>query len=198
VRSSFARSLWTALRLTLVFTVILGIGYPVLVWGVGQAAFRSQAAGSPVYDATGQPRGSALLGQSFSDASGNPLPQYFQPRPSIADFDGAGSGASNLGAEEPDLIAEVTSRLAEVAAFNEVAESQVPPDAVTASGSGLDPHISPEYAAIQVARVARARGLPVTDVEALVAHHTDGRDLGFLGEPRVNVVTLNLALDALA
>jgi K+-transporting ATPase ATPase C chain len=197
MRSSFARTLWTALRLTLVFTIVLGIGYPVVIWGIGQVAFRAQAAGSPVHDAAGNVRGSAILAQSFTDAAGNPLPEYFQPRPSAGGYDGAASGGSNLGAEEPDLIAEVSARLAAVAAFNGVSEAEVPPDAVTASGSGLDPDISPAYAAIQVARVAAARGLTPAAVEALVAAHTTGRDLGFLGEPRVNVVELNLALDAL-
>jgi K+-transporting ATPase ATPase C chain len=189
--------MWTALRVALVFTVLLGIGYPVLVWGIGQVAFRSQAAGSFVTDRDGAVRGSSLIAQSFDDGAGRPLAQYFQPRPSVGDYDALASGGSNLGAEEPDLIAEVSQRRAAVAAFNAVSESAVPPDAVTASGSGLDADISPAYAEIQVARVAAARGMSEDDVRGLVAAHTTGRDLGFMGEPRVNVIELNLALDSL-
>ncbi|MGB4137847.1 MAG: potassium-transporting ATPase subunit KdpC [Microbacterium sp.] len=189
------RPVWTAVRLMLIFTVLLGIVYPLLVWGIGQAAFPGQANGSLVHRADGGVAGSALIGQSFADASGAPLPQYFQPRPSVSDDDPRASGGSNLGPESEELIAQIEVRRAQVAAFNSVAPSDVPVDAVTASGSGLDPHISPAYAALQVQRVADARGMPVEAVTALVERHTTGRDLGFLGEPRVNVVELNLALD---
>ncbi len=189
------RTLWTALRLTLVLTVVLGIGYPLVVTAIGRVAFPAQAAGSLVRDDAGQVRGSALIGQSFLGSDGTPLPQYFQPRPSAAGYDAAASSGSNLGPEDAGLAAAVAQRRADVATFNAVREDQVPPDAVTASGSGLDPHISPQYAAIQVARVAAARGMTEDAVRALVAAHTQGRTLGFLGEPRVNVVTLNLALD---
>ncbi|WP_298861046.1 potassium-transporting ATPase subunit KdpC [uncultured Microbacterium sp.] len=191
------RMLWTALRLTLVLTVILGIGYPLLILGIGQATMPAQANGSLVHRADGSVAGSSLIGQSFADAGGKPLPQYFQPRPSAADYDTLASGGSNLGPENRELIAQITERRAQIAAFDDVDPDAVPVDALTASGSGLDPHISPAYAAIQVRRVADARGLSVGEVRRLVAAHTAGRDLGFLGEPRVNVVELNLALDAL-
>jgi len=180
-----------------IFTVLLGVAYPLLVTGIGQALFHSKANGSMVQDVNGQIVGSKLIGQSFADAQGNPLPQYFQPRPSAVDYNAGASGASNQGPENPNLIDAITQRKAEVAAFNGVAESDVPPDAVTASGSGLDPDISPAYAAIQINRVAKARGLSVDEVQTLVAKYTSGPDLGFIGEARVNVVELNLALDEL-
>ncbi|QAY68838.1 potassium-transporting ATPase subunit KdpC [Xylanimonas protaetiae] len=196
--SRLARSLWTAVRLTLVLTLVLGVAYPAVVWGIGRVAFPSQAAGSLVRDAAGDVRGSALLGQSFADDDGEPLPRYFQPRPSAAGdgYDATASSGSNLGPEDAGLVASVAERRAAVAAFNGVPEADVPADAVTASGSGLDPHISPAYAEVQVARVAAARGMSQDDVRAYVADATSGRDLGFVGEPRVDVVTLNLALDA--
>jgi K+-transporting ATPase ATPase C chain len=123
------------------------------------------------------------------------LPQYFQPRPSASDYDGTASGGSNLGPNSAELADLIRQRRAEVAAFNGVPASQVPPDAVTASASGLDPDISPAYAAIQVDRVARARGADPGDVQRLVVEATSGRDLGFIGAPHVNVLELNLALD---
>lgn len=192
-----ARGTWIALRLMLIFTVLLGIAYPLLVTGIGQLAFPWQANGSLLRDAAGKPVGSALLGQRFSSPDGKPLRQYFQPRPSAAGtgYDAAQSGGSNFGPENPELVQQIGERRAQVAAFNGVAESRVPVDAVTASGSGLDPHISPAYAALQVKRVAAARGLPQAEVERLVARHTEAPDLGVIGEPRVNVVELNLALD---
>jgi K+-transporting ATPase ATPase C chain len=192
------RALWTAVRLTVILTLVLGVAYPAVVWGIGRVAFPSQAAGSLVHDDAGAVRGSALLGQSFTDEAGDPLPPFFQPRPSAAGdgYDATASSGSNLGPEDPGLVASIEERRAAVAAFNGVPESAVPADAVTASGSGLDPHISPAYAELQVARVAAARGLPEATVRALVAEHTQDRDLGFLGEPRVNVVTLNLALES--
>ena len=192
------RSIWIAVRLMIVFIVVLGVAYPLLITGIGQAFFHSNANGSMIQNANGQIVGSKLIGQSFSDAQGNPLPQYFQPRPSAVDYDGASSGASNQGPENPNLIADITQRKAQIAAFNGVDESAVPPDAVTASGSGLDPDISPAYAAIQVNRVAKARNLSVDQVQTLVAKYTSGPDLGFIGQSRVNVVELNLALDELS
>jgi K+-transporting ATPase ATPase C chain len=195
--SSSVRALWTAARLTLILTLVLGVAYPAVVWGIGRVAFPSQAAGSLIADDTGQVRGSALLGQSFLGADGEPLARYFQPRPSAAGdgYDAAASSGSNLGPEDAGLVAAIRERREQVAAFNGVPVDAVPPDAVTASGSGLDPHISPAYAELQVARVAAARGMTQEEVRALVAEHTSARDLGFLGEPRVDVVTLNLALD---
>jgi K+-transporting ATPase ATPase C chain len=199
LRNGLLQTLWTALRLTLAMTVILGVAYPLLVGAIGALIFGHQAAGSWITDTTGQVRGSALVGQRFADANGAPLPQYFQPRPSAAGagYDATASGGSNLGPQNAELVESIRQRQAQVAAFNDVPARRVPADAVTASGSGLDPHISVEYAAIQVRRVAAARRLAVNEVQALVAAHTAGRDLGFIGEPRVNVVTLNAALDGM-
>jgi K+-transporting ATPase ATPase C chain len=140
--------------------------------------------------------GSSLLGQAFADADGDPLPEWFQPRPSAAGsgYDAGASSGSNHGPENPDLIAAIEERRARVAAFDGVDPADVPADALTASASGLDPHISPEYARQQVARVAAARGLDEAEVSALVDAHIQGRDLGYLGEPTVNVLELNVAL----
>src|SRR5690348_17210371 len=201
---TFLRQHLAALRMLLAFTVVLGIAYPVLMWGVAQAAFSHQANGSLV-TSNGKVVGSSLLCQEFVDAKGNPLPQYFQPRPSNAtsgastDYgcDPGYSAASNLGPNSSTLVTDVKTRQKQIAAFDHVPVSAIPPDAVTASGSGLDPDISPQYAAIQVARVAAARHLSVATVEQLVAQNTHGRSLGFLGEPGVNVLTLNIALDNL-
>ncbi|WP_153502840.1 potassium-transporting ATPase subunit KdpC [Cumulibacter manganitolerans] len=194
---SSARTVWTAVRIMLVLTVVLGVVYPLAITGIGQLVFPWQSNGSIVTTSDGEPVGSALIGQSFTDATGNPLPEYFQPRPSAAGdgYDAGASSGSNLGPENPDLIAAIAERRAQIAAFNGVQPSEVPADAVTASGSGLDPHISPAYAAIQVQRVAEARGLPVETVRALVASHTQDRDLGYLGQPRINVLELNLAVE---
>jgi potassium-transporting ATPase KdpC subunit len=194
-------------RTLLVFTVICGFIYPLVMLGVSQLAFHSQANGSMVsYD--GRVVGSSLLCQEFVDAKGNPLPQYFQPRPSYAipspapkdDYgcDPTYSSASNLGPTNPVLIQAIQERQKQIAAFDHVPVSQIPADAVTASGSGLDPDISPQDAAIQVDRVAAARHLPVSEVKNLVARYTSGRTLGFLGEPTVNVLELNIALDQLS
>ncbi len=192
-----------ALRGLLVFTVICGIAYPVVMWGVAQVAFHDHANGSLV-SYQGRVVGSSLLCQEFTDAKGNPLPQYFQPRPSNAvnsavktDYgcDPGFSAASNLGPTNPVLIKLIKQRQQQIAAFDHVKISQIPADAVTASGSGLDPGISPQNAAIQVDRVAAARHVSPAQVRALVAQNTQGRTLGFLGEPQVNVLTLNIALD---
>jgi potassium-transporting ATPase KdpC subunit len=201
---SLLRQHIAAFRMLLAFTVLCGIVYPVLMWGVAQVGFKNQADGSLV-SYKGQVVGSSLLCQEFTDAKGNPLPQYFQPRPSNAtsgaknDYgcDAGYSGASNLGPNNSTLLTNIKARQAQVAAFDHVPVSQVPPDAVTASASGLDPDISPQYADIQVARVAAARHLPASEVQSLVSKYTQGRSLGFLGEPRVDVVTLNIALDEL-
>ncbi len=192
------RAAWVAIRAMLVCTLVLGVAYPLVVTGIGQIALPAQANGSLVRDAGGRVLGSALVAQSFSDPTGAPLPRYFQPRPSAAGdgYDGRASSGSNLGPSNPDLVAAIRERKARIAAFNGVAERAVPADAVTASASGLDPQISPAYAAIQVERVARERGLSADRVRALVAAHTEGRALGFIGEPVVDVLTLNLALDS--
>jgi K+-transporting ATPase ATPase C chain len=188
-----------ALRMLLVFTVLTGIAYPLLITGVAQAAFSGQANGSLVKQ-NGKTVGSSLIGQNFDlvqngKDTGKPDPKYFQPRPSAGGYDPLASGASNLGPDNADLITSIKQRKAAVAAFDGVPASQVPDDAVTASGSGLDPDISKAYAAEQVDRVAKARGLPTATVRKLVADNTHGRAVGFLGEPYVNVVKLNLALD---
>jgi K+-transporting ATPase ATPase C chain len=192
-----------ALRGLLVFTVIVGIAYPVVMWGVAQVAFHDHANGSLV-SYQGRTVGSSLLCQEFVDAKGNALPQYFQPRPSAAvnsevktDYgcDPGFSAASNLGPNNPALIQNIKTRQKQIAAFDHVKISQIPADAVTASGSGLDPDISPANAAIQVNRVAAARHISPATVAALVTQYTQGRTLGFLGEPQVNVLQLNIALD---
>jgi len=197
------RTAGVALRAMLVLTLVLGVGYTLLVTGIGQLALPWQANGSPVQDGSGDTVGSALIGQSFADADGTALPQYFQPRPSAATADGSAgydagaSSGSNLGPENSDLVAAIEERRATIAEREGVPASEVPADAVTASGSGLDPHISPAYALLQVRRVAEARGLDEAGVREIVEAHIQQRDLGYLGEPRVNVLELNLALDEL-
>jgi K+-transporting ATPase ATPase C chain len=256
----FGRHLATSVLMLLIVTVVLGFGYPLVVTGLSQLFFRQQANGSLVYR-NGKLAGSALLGQEFTDSKGNPLPQYFQPRPSAAGagYDGSSSGATNLGPSNPLLIGfvagvntvglngapsatnpfatsadpacvptdpkgdPVTSpapglryakagrdgsyvcdpdtipeRAIAYRAFNGMpVNASVPVDAVTASGSGLDPDISVQNALDQAPRVARARHLPVQQVIALVHRDTQGREWGFLGEPSVNVLDVNLALDGL-
>jgi potassium-transporting ATPase KdpC subunit len=200
---SIVRQHVAALRALLLFTVICGIIYPVVMLGVAQVAFHHQANGSLV-SYNGHVVGSSLLCQEFVDAKGNPLPQYFQPRPSDAvnsasktDYgcDPGFSAASNLGPDNPALVTLIKQRQKQIAAFDHVKVAQIPPDAVTASASGLDPYISPQNAAIQLDRVAAARHASPAAIMALVAQNTKGRTLGFLGEPRVNVLTLNIALN---
>ncbi len=200
---STVRQLIAALRGLLLFTVICGIIYPVVMFGIAQAAFHQQANGSLI-SYRGRTVGSSLLCQEFVDAKGNPLPRYFQPRPSAAvnaavktDYgcDPLFSAASNLGPNNQALVNLIKTRQKQIAAFDHVKISQIPPDAVTASASGLDPYISPQNAAIQVARVAAARHVSPAAVTALIQQNTKGRTLGFLGEPRVNVLTLNIALN---
>jgi K+-transporting ATPase ATPase C chain len=189
-----------------VFTVLCGLIYPAVMVGFSQLAFLKQANGSMV-SFNGRVVGSSLLCQEFADAKGNPLPTYFQPRPSAA-VDATSktdygctplfSAASNLGPNNPDEVQAIKGRQKAIAAFDHVSVSQIPADAVEASASGLDPGISPQNAAIQVNRVAAARNLPVSEVTELVAKYTQGRTLGFLGEPAVNVLKLNIALDQLS
>jgi len=190
------RTHWAAIRAMLLFTLVLGVGYTLVITGIGQLTLPAQANGSVVRSADGDVVGSALIGQSFTDADGDPLPEWFQSRPSAAGdgYDAGASSGSNQGPENADLIAAIEARQAQIAEFEGVSVDEIPADAVTASGSGLDPHISPEYALLQVARVAEARGLPEADVRALVESHTQGPDLGYLGEPTVDVLSLNLAL----
>ncbi|WP_072314671.1 potassium-transporting ATPase subunit KdpC [Agrococcus sp. Marseille-P2731] len=188
----------TALRALALATVVLGIAYTLAVTGVAQLLLPAQANGSLV-EREGQVVGSALIGQSWLDAEGEPLPEWFQGRPSAAGdgYDGGASSGSNLGPEHPDLITAIVERRAAIAAFEGVEAAAIPADALTASGSGLDPHISPDYALLQAPRVAEARGLPTSEVRELVERRIAPRDLGILGEPRVNVLELNLALDEL-
>ncbi|KWX65622.1 potassium-transporting ATPase subunit C [Mycobacterium sp. NAZ190054] len=281
--SNVFRQHWAALRALLVFTVVLGIGYPVLVWLIAQAPPLSAQADGSLLRVDGEPVGSSLIGQLYTDADGDPLPRYFQGRPSAAGdgYDPMATGASNLGPEsivdrpgQPSLLTQVCARSAAIGELDGVSGARpyctgdgvgavlsvigprdadgdvghptavisvnepcattatpfiadyrgvrvqcaapgedyrtgrlvpvrgaappdppVPADAVTAGGSGLDPHISPAYAELQVNRIAAARGMSPDDVRALIAEHTEGRTLGFLGEPRVNVLELNLALD---
>ncbi|BBX06253.1 potassium-transporting ATPase subunit C [Mycolicibacterium aichiense] len=291
--SSLVRQHWAALRALLVLTVIVGVGYPLFIWLVAQIPGLKDKADGSIIEVNGKPVGSSLIGQSFTDAMGNPLPQYFQSRPSAAGngYDPLATGASNLGPEsivdtlgdpaapadangyKPSLLTQVCTRSkaigdldsvdgtrpfctgdgvgavlsvigprdargnvtapTKVVSVNEPCQSTttpflatyegvrvdcatfgedysagqivpikgaagvpaVPADAVTASGSGLDPNISPAYAALQIARVAKARGVSADQIRGLVADHTDGRTLGVFGEPRVNVLELNIALD---
>jgi K+-transporting ATPase ATPase C chain len=188
------RQIGAAVRALLVLTVLLGVAYPLTMTAVAQLAFPGKADGSLV-ERGGTTVGSDLVGQSFA-----PEPRYFQSRPSAAGegYDPLASSASNLGPENPVLVDLVRRRRTAVSALDGVPAEQVAPDALLASGSGLDPHISPGYAAAQVDRVARERGLPAASIRALVDQHTEGRVLGFLGEPRVNVLLLNLALDRLS
>ncbi|ORB29526.1 potassium-transporting ATPase subunit C [Mycolicibacterium parafortuitum] len=283
VFSNLIRGHWAALRALLLFTVVLGLGYPALIWLIAQAPPLSGNADGSIVEVDGTPVGSSRIGQLYTDVDGNPLPRYFQGRPSAAGdgYDPMSTSASNLGPESivdrpdtPSLLTLVCTRSAavgeldgvdgsrpyctgggvgavlsvigprdgsgdvttptEVVSVNEPcdttpepfldsylgvqvdcadpgrdysagqlvpirgaapADPAVPADAVTASGSGLDPDISPAYADLQVDRVAAARGIDPGQVRALVAQHTEGRTLGFLGEPRVNVLQLNLALD---
>lgn len=189
------RQYWVAIRALLIFTVVLGIGYAAVITGIGQLALPYQANGSTITvgDAT---VGSALIGQGFTDKKGKALPQWFQSRPSAAGdgYDAAASSGSNYGPDNADLIAAVKERKAAIAKLNSVPESSIPADAVTASGSGLDPHISPEYALLQVDRVAAVRNLSVASVKKLVESQIQAPDLGYLGQPRVNVLELNIAL----
>ncbi|HYL00800.1 MAG TPA: potassium-transporting ATPase subunit KdpC [Steroidobacteraceae bacterium] len=192
-RNSFTASLRTAAVLLLLITALTGLAYPLLVTAFAQLVFPVRATGSVVMR-DGRPAGSALIGQSFSD------PRYFWGRPSATapqPYNGTASNASNLGPLNPALTAAVKERLAALRAADPGNTAPVPVDLVTSSASGLDPEISLAGAAWQAARVARARGLPETRVRALIAAHAEGRLLGVLGEPRVNVLELNLALDAL-
>ncbi|MEL4318244.1 potassium-transporting ATPase subunit KdpC [Leifsonia sp. YIM 134122] len=190
-----SRQYWVAIRAMLVLTLLLGVLYPLAITVIGQVAAPAQANGSLVR-VDGRVVGSSLIGQGFTDADGNALPEWFQSRPSAAGdgWDAAASSGSNLGPNNDDLRAAVGDRQAAIAKADDVRVDDIPADAVTASGSGLDPHISPAYARLQVQRVADARGLGVAEVSGLVESMIQGRDLGYLGEPTVNVLQLNIAL----
>ncbi|MFD6250785.1 potassium-transporting ATPase subunit C [Streptomyces roseolus] len=207
------RVLWAGLRALLVLTLVCGVLYPLAVTGVAQLTMPGKANGSEIEDASGKVVGSELIGQRYDlplkDGEETPAPdlRWFQPRPSNGlgtnsvntEYSIILSGATNRSGDNEDLITWVKDAKAAVIKDNSTADyqvkpSDVPADAVTSSGSGLDPHISPEYAKLQVHRVAERNKLDVATVEKLVADHTDDRILGFIGEPRVNVLKLNIAL----
>jgi K+-transporting ATPase ATPase C chain len=186
------KTLLIALRVTAVTLVLCGLCYPLLMTGIASALFSGKASGSLVSDDHGQPVGSELLAQGFE------RPGYFQPRPSAAGdkgYDATSSGGSNLGPTSKKLRDRVTVAVAKLRKENPEAAPMIPAELVTTSASGLDPHLSPEAAEWQVARVARARGVSADRVRQIVESGIEGRDLGFLGQPRVNVLSLNLALD---
>lgn len=181
-----------ALVLLALLTLLTGVAYPLVVTGVAQAAFPKQANGSLVSDGTGV-RGSTLIGQAFDE------PKYVWSRPSATSpaYDAGASSGSNLGPLNPALVEAIKGRVEALRKADPGNTAPVPADLVTASGSGLDPHISPAAAYYQVRRVAKARGLGEERVRSLVGDHVEGRELGLLGEPRVNVLLLNMALDGL-
>jgi len=186
------RQILPATAMIFVFTLLTGVAYPLLMTGVAQIGFHDEADGSLI-EFEGRLVGSRLIGQPFG------LPRYFHPRPSAAGegYDGSSSSGANLGPTNAELLDSIEERVAAYREENELdSDTQVPVDAVTASSSGLDPHISIANARLQAPRVAEARGLDIEDVLSLIGEHTDGRDIGFLGEPGVNVLLLNLALDA--
>ncbi|AYG03383.1 potassium-transporting ATPase subunit KdpC [Gryllotalpicola protaetiae] len=193
------RQYWVAIRAMVVLTAALGIAYPLVITGIGQLGFHSQANGSQFQTDAGS--GSTLIGQSFTDTKGKPLTQWFQTRPSAATSDAAPNGydanaslGSNWGPNNPDLVKAIDERKKVIEQTYGVAASQIPVDALTASGSGLDPDISTDYARLQVAKVAATRGISAASVQKLVERNTHSRDLGYLGQSYVNVVQLNLDL----
>ena len=189
--SFIASHLRPAVAVLFALTLLTGVAYPAAVTALAGLVFPDQASGSLVVTADGRAVGSALIGQVFDD------PRYFWGRPSAAGdgYDGMASGGSNLAPTSAELVERVTADVDRLRAAN--GDAPIPVDLVTASGSGLDPHISPAAAAYQVSRVATARGIAEADVRAAVDRHTEGRVLGFLGQPRVNVLALNLDLDGL-
>jgi K+-transporting ATPase ATPase C chain len=192
---NFFAGLRSAVLVTIIFAVVCCGIYPLVVFGFAQIFFHNQANGSLIVNSAGVVRGSRLIGQQFT------ADKYFQSRPSAAGngYDATSSGGSNLGPTSSNLVATITQRIADYRAQNNLATNAlVPADAVTASGSGLDPHISLSNARLQATRVAKTRNLPPEKILELIRANTDAADLGFLGEPGVNVLKLNLALDALA
>lgn len=183
------KDLITSALMVLVFTVALGVIYPLAVWGVSQVVFPYQANGSLIKNSNGEIIGSELIGQNFT------AEKYFHPRPSAAGngYDAGASSGSNLGPTSQKLIDRIKTDAETLQAENP--NQPIPADLVTTSGSGLDPHISPEAAEFQIPRIAKARNISETDLRKIVAKFTEGRDLGVFGEPRVNVLKLNLELD---
>ena len=192
--STILQQLRPAILMVIVFTVLTGLAYPLAVTGIAQVVFPGASDGSIVKDANGSVIGSSIIGQNFTD------PKYFWGRPSAAGdgYDAANSGGSNLGPTS-EKLRELVQQRAEALrkASNLPADALVPAELVTASASGLDPNISPDAARFQAPRIAQARGLSADQVLKLIDDHTDGRTLGFMGEPKVNVLELNMALDAL-
>jgi K+-transporting ATPase ATPase C chain len=177
---------------TILFTLLLGVGYPLAVTGISKLAFPWQAEGSLIHDKSGQVIGSALIAQGFAK------PEYLHPRPSAAGngYDASNSSGSNYGPLSPDLAKRIKGDADALRAST--GHQEIPDDAITTSGSGLDPDISPAYAMLQVDRIAKARGVAAGDVQGVITAHTDGPFLGFIGQPHVNVLKTNLDLDAKA
>jgi len=198
ILTGYLRQLGTALRFLLFATLVLGVAYPLAVFGAGQLIAPYQANGSIIKDGTGAPAASALIAQAAADDSGAQDPRWFHARPSAVKWDPASSSASNLGPNDPKLLDAVAANRSAVAAAEGVDPAAVPADAVTASGSGLDPDISPKYARLQMARVAAANGLGTDAVASLVEQYTSNGPAAFLGQPSVNVTALNLAVAAAA
>jgi K+-transporting ATPase ATPase C chain len=179
-----------AVRFTIVTMVLCGGAYHAVIWAVGRTVFAAQAEGSLIRRADGSIVGSRLIAQEFS------RPEYFQPRPSAVDYNAASTGGSNYGPSNPDHLAAVQERLDAFTRQEGVPPQQVPSEMITGSGGGMDPHIPPAAAAVQAARVASARGVSIERVRQLIQAHTEPPTFGFLGRSRVNVLELNLALDA--
>jgi K+-transporting ATPase ATPase C chain len=185
-----AKEIRQGVLFTIVTMVLFGGAYHALIWGVGRTVFATQAEGSLIRRADGSILGSRLIAQKFS------RPEYFQPRPSAVDYNAASTGGTNYGPSNPDHLQAVHERLDAIATREGVTPRQVPSEMVTASGAGMDPHVSPQAADLQLARIATARGVPVDRIRALIRDHTAPPAFGFLGRTRVNVLELNLALDA--
>lgn len=190
--TGYLRQAGTALRFLLLATLVLGLAYPLAIFGAGQLIAPYQANGSILKDDGGAPAASALIAQSTADDAGSQDPKWFHARPSAVKWDPSSSSASNLGPNDPKLLDAVTTNRAAVAESEHVSAADVPADALTASGSGLDPDISPDYARLQVPRVAAAHGLSAETVTTLVDRNTTSGLEAFLGQPSVNVTALNL------
>ena len=186
------KELKQGLLFTIVSMALLGGGYHVLLWGIGNVLFPGQAEGSLIRRADGTVVGSQLIAQKFERA------EYFHPRPSAVDYNAASAGGSNYGPSNPDHLKAVKGRLDAITKQEGVTAGQIPSEMVTASGGGIDPHIPPAAAELQAARVASARGIPVARVRELIDAHTEAPAFGFLGRARVNVLELNLDLDTVA
>lgn len=195
--TGYLRQAGTAARFLLIVTLVLGLAYPLAIFGIGQLIAPYQANGSILRTEDGTPAASALIAQAADD-TGTQDPRWFHPRPSAVNWDPASSSPSNLGPNDPKLLDAVTKNRAAVAAAEDSSEAEVPADAVTASGSGLDPDISPQYARLQVPRVAAAHRLSAETVQALVDLNTSSGPEAFLGQPSVNVTALNLDVAAAA